>query len=201
VIRRALLVLAGAACGCVALGPGVADPRTMANVRDGPGGTQILYLVAASPEGVLSGPLAAGVSYRVNIEGTISLWRSEHYASLCAGTPLRGPEFATRRASGPVTADAEWVWAWGSDSPSLCPAGHPVGPPPQARRVVVVRSSDGHGVAPLPLPAERGMTSDHAYSYVISGTGAPIVFVVDDAPMDDNYGAFRIRISPQEALR
>jgi hypothetical protein len=195
-----LLLVACSGTACAAeedLGPGVADPRTMADVRDGPGGSQVLYLVASSARGVGSGPLAAGVAYRVTIEGTVSLWRREHWASLCGGTPMARPEFPSRGVSGPVGVDAEWVWAWPGDSPSLCLDGAPIGPPPRPRRLVLVQVA-GAPFQPLPPAEEPGMTPDHAYTYVVRGTGAPVVFLVDDSPREDNYGVLRIGIAPND---
>lgn len=190
------------ACGSTAcaaeedLGPGVADPRTMADVRDGPGGSQTLYLVASAPSGVRSGPLAAGVTYRVIIEGTVSLWRREHWASLCGGVPMRRPEFPSRGVSGPVGVDPEWVWAWPGDSPSLCLDGAPIGPSPRPRRLVLVQV-EGGPFQPLPPAEEQQMTPNHAYTYVVLGTGAPVTLLVDDSPREDNYGALRIGIVPR----
>jgi hypothetical protein len=96
-----------------------------------------------------------------------------------------------------VGVDAEWVWAWPGDSPSLCLDGAPIGPPPRPRRLVLVQVA-GAPFQPLPPAEEPGMTPDHAYTYVVRGTGAPVVFLVDDSPREDNYGVLRIGIAPND---
>jgi hypothetical protein len=50
----------------------------------------------------------------------------------------------------------------------------------------------------LPPPAETEMTPNHVYTYTITGAGTPVVFLVDDAPLADNYGAFRILVFPAD---
>ncbi len=168
--------------------------------RAGPGGAQVLYLPVASRTGIPSGPLAAGVPYQVTITGTVSLWRSLHWASLCAGTTLPRPQFRSRGPSGPVGVDAEWIWAWPNDSDSLCPRGAPVGPSPRRRRLIVFQPQVGAPIQSLPPPLETAMTPTHSYTYAITGSGTPVVFAVDDSPIEDNYGVLQIRIAPQQPI-
>jgi len=186
-----LLAILCAACGAeYALDPGLANPRVMSDaLPDGTAPSQVLYLPPWSPDGVTARPLLAGVTYRVVIDGTVGLWRADNWSSVCAGEPFAGPRFPSRGENGPVGADAEWVWAWPASSPALCPNGAPVGASPQPKRRVVVRSG-----ASLSAPAETAMTATHAYTYALTGTGAPVTFLVDDDPRDDDYGYFRIRI-------
>src|SRR5262249_48079574 len=93
--------------------------------------------------------------------------------------------------------DAEWVWAWPT-SASLCAEGGGQGPTPRAQRRVLVQMTSGAPPAHLPSPTETGMSSDHVYTYTITGAGAPAVFRVDDTLLDDNYGELRILIFPSD---
>jgi hypothetical protein len=166
---------------------GAMDPRTIVDAR---GASDELFLVASSTAGVSTHPLLPGVTYRVVIQGAVSVWRPADWSGVCAGAPFSAPLFPSPGISGPVGLDAEWVWAYPSVSPSLCPEGAPITPPPSARRLVLLQ----HGS--LPPPLESVMTSSHAYTYSITGTGTPVVFSIDDTPIEDNYGELRILVFP-----
>jgi len=192
VIRFVATVLAASAlCGCEAtFAPAHSGPMV-----DGRGASDELFLLASSTTGVWTRPLLPGVTYRVVIEGTASFWHAEHWSSVCAGTPAAHPQLPSPGATGPVGIDAEWTWSWPSSS-SLCRNGVPDGPVPWPQRRLLIQ--DGSGAPPqrLPPPLESGMTWNHAYTYSLTGAGRPVVFFVDDAPLDDNYGEFRILLFP-----
>lgn len=185
-----LLLVACAACGCEPILP----PWSV--MVDAQGASDVLVLPASSREGVATHPLAAGVTYRVVVEGTVGLWRAYHWSSVCAGTPAPAPNLPTPGATGPVGVDAEWAWSWPADS-SLCRDGERDKPLPRSRRGLRMATSPLAAPAKLPPPAESGMTPNHVYTYSIAGTGMPIVFSFDDAPSRDNYGAFRIVVFPE----
>jgi hypothetical protein len=189
----AFLVVACLSSGCEE-GLSGPDPRTMVDAR---GASDVLYLPAASTTGVWTHPLQPGVTYRVVIEGTVSAWRSGDWSMVCAGRPYSAPEFPSPGPTGPVGLDAEWVWAYPSVSPTLCPDGAPDAPPPKARRLVLLRASSGAAPESLPPPLEVAMTETHAYTYSITGTGAAVGFVIDDTPIEDNYGELRILLFPR----
>jgi hypothetical protein len=187
-------LLAGPVLGCEATLGGVegrVEGRTLVDAR---GASDELYLPAASATGVTSRPLLSGVTYRVVVEGTMSLWHPYHWSSVCVGTPLPSPELRSGGATGPVGVDAEWLWSWPTSS-ALCQdaAGGPV---PRPRRGIVVQASGGGPVVHLPPPLETGMTANHVYTYEIVGTGVALRFLIDDDPIEDNYGVLRIVILP-----
>lgn len=183
-----LLLLACAACGCE-VEMAAPAPRTIVEAQ---GAQDELYLPASSTAGVATRPLLPGVTYRVIIEGTLSLWRPEHWSSVCAGTPWPAPQIPSRGAWGPVGVDAEWTWAWPTSS-SLCQQDGPV---PRAQRRVLIQTTSTAPAEPLPAPAETSMSPNHVYTYTITGSGAPAVFRFRDAPSGDNYGQLRILIFP-----
>lgn len=164
-------------------------------MADARGASEVLNLPAWSRAGVATRPLAAGVQYRVVVEGTVSLWRPMHWQSVCVGTPAPAPNLPTAGPTGPVGVDAEWAWSWPTDS-SLCNGSARSQPLPRARRGLRIATNPLSPPEKLPPPIESGMTPNHAYSYTITGTGAPALFLVDDAPIEDNYGAFRIVVFP-----
>jgi hypothetical protein len=157
---------------------------------------EVLMLPASSATGVTTaGPLLRGVTYDVVIEGSVSAWPPEAWSSVCAGTPSPAPRFASPGPTGPVGVDAEWVWAWPKASPSLCPDGVPSGTPPGAARHIVLRGGSGAESTSLPPALETTMTSNHAYTYRLVGTGEAAVFLFSDSHPSDNYGEFQIQIS------
>lgn len=181
-----------ACCGC----GGEMAMATGAESEPNDGASEVLYLLASSPTGVTTRPLLEGVTYKVVIRGTVGLWRAGDWSSVCAGKPSSAPRYSSPGATGPAAVDAEWVWAWPSVSTSLCPNGVPAAPPPQPRRLVLFRANSEAPPGSLPPPLETGMTASHAYTYSITGAGTGAVFVVDDTPIEDNYGALQIRIIP-----
>lgn len=195
-MRKVLLflVVLPSACG------GEATPPSGARDNWNDGGTEVLFLPASSPTGVTTSPLRAGATYNVVVEGSFSVWPPSDWSNLCAGTPSPAPEFPSPGATGPAGVDPEWVWAWPKASPSLCPNGLPSGAPPAAERNVVFQATNGAGLTNLPPPKESTMTSNHAYTYAITGMGEAAVFIVSDAhPGDrvDNYGELRVQITPE----
>ena len=186
----AVMVVALAASGCE--GALEVEGRTVVEAR---GASDVLVLPAWSTTGVSSHPLLAGVTYRVTVEGTVSLWQPMHWSSVCAGVPWPSPQLRSPGRTGPVGVDAEWAWAWPTSS-SLCQGGVRSQPAPTPRRGLLFEAAGGGALHHLPPPFETGMTPDHVYSYAITGAGAPAVFHVDDERLADNYGAFRIALFP-----
>jgi hypothetical protein len=162
------------------------------------GQPEVLYIDASRPGGVpTQNTLIAGATYVVQVRGTISKWTPRAMTSLCAGTPDSAPQFPSRSVTGPASVDAEWVWAWPTMSPTLCPNGKATRSAPVAERSVFVSLSPSTKPAPLPQPSETTMTATHAYTYRIVGQGAPAVFVVRDNDYKDNYGQFQITIAAE----
>jgi hypothetical protein len=66
--------------------------------------------------------------------------------------------------------------------------------PPQPLRSVLFQASGESQATNLPPPREPQLTASHAYTYSITGAGAAATFFFHDSPIEDNYGALRIRI-------
>jgi hypothetical protein len=168
--------------------------------------TQVLYLPASSTTGVATmQPLRLGLLYTVTIEGTISVWPSGDWAAICDGTPSPSPLFPSPGDTGPVGVDAEWVWAWPTSSPSLCPSGVSDATPPVAQRKLRLEAESGAPPEDLPPPREGAMTANHAYTYSLMGGGTTPVFVVNEVGQNTdgsphiynpgyNYGELRIEV-------
>jgi hypothetical protein len=162
------------------------------------GQPEVLYIDASRAGGVpTQSTLVAGVTYVVQVRGTISKWAPRAMSSLCAGTPDSAPQFPSRSVTGPASVDAEWVWAWPTMSPTLCPNGKATKSAPVAERTVFVNLGGSTKAAPLPPPLETTMTANHTYTYKIVGQGAPALFVVRDNDYKDNYGQFQITIAAE----
>jgi len=138
--------------------------------------------------------LVAGAVYTVQIRGTISKWSPRAMANMCAGTPSSAPEFPSAGVTGPASVDAEWVWAWPTSSPSLCPHGKSTASPPVVERTILMSLNPSAKPTHLPQPSETAMTANHTYTYKIVGQGAPAVFLVTDDDYKDNYGQFQITV-------
>jgi hypothetical protein len=172
------------------------------------GGTaaDVLFLPASSSGGVATTrPLLLGTMYTVTIQGTVSVWPSGDWAAICDGTPSPAPLFPSPGDTGPVGVDAEWVWAWPTSSPSLCPDGVSDATPPVAQRKLRVKAGSGAPMEDLPRPRESAMTANHAYTYSIAGTGTSLLFVLNEIGRNpdgsahiynprDNYGELRIEV-------
>jgi hypothetical protein len=186
--------------GCAAevgLGVGPMGEASEADrYADTAGASDVLFLPAASPTGVTTKPLLAGATYRVLIDGTVSVWKPADWSNVCGGTPTRGPRYRSPGVTGPAGTDAEWAFAWVGYSDTLCVGGAPVGPAPRPWRRVLFAARSGDTPASLPPPLEPHMTPSHAYTYSIVGAGTPGVFLFDDSPREDNYGELRIRVYP-----
>src|SRR5271155_5489925 len=160
------------------------------------GQPDVLYVDSSRPTGVpTQSALVAGAVYTVQIRGTIRKWSPRAMESLCAGAADASPQFPSADVGGPASVDAEWIWAWPTTSPSLCPHGKSTGSPPVAERAILVSLSPSAKPARLPPPSEAAMTANHTYTYKIVGQGAPAVFVVRDTDYKDNYGQFQITIT------
>jgi hypothetical protein len=177
------------------------------DVVDGRVSREVLYLPASSETGATTSPLRRGVTYKVIIQGSVSVWPPADWSSVCAGRPSPSALFSSPGATGPVGVDAEWVWAWPRASPSLCPGGVPDATPPVAERKLRIEASSGASPVELPPPLETEMTANHAYTYSIVGTGAAVSFTVNEIGKNPdgsphvynpryNYGEFRIEVIP-----
>jgi hypothetical protein len=180
---------------------------TAGDVMDGGASPEVLYLPASSTTGATTSPLRAGVTYKVIIQGSVSVWPPADWSSVCAGRPSPSPLFSSPGATGPVGVDAEWVWAWPRASPSLCPDGAPDATPPVAERKLRIEASSGAPPVDLPPPRETEMTANHAYTYSVVGTGTSVSFTVNEIGKNPdgsphvynpryNYGEFRIEVIP-----
>ena len=144
-----------------------------------------MYEENASSAGILE----SGVAYIISVGGTYSLWPSTDWTLVCAGTPESAPEFSTSE-SGPVSNDAEWLFAWPMIA-SFCARG---AVPPVAFHALQF-AVDGSTYVPL-QPSEKLLTADHVYHYSVIGAGSPLgIYVTDGVNAWDNYGALQVTIT------
>ncbi|MGA9653013.1 MAG: hypothetical protein WBV96_03795 [Polyangia bacterium] len=148
------------------------------------------FLVPMYEENTSSaGILESGVAYIISVGGTYSLWPSTDWTLVCAGTPESAPEFSTSE-SGPVSNDAEWLFAWPMIA-SFCARG---AVPPVAFHALQF-AVDGSTYVPL-QPSEKLLTADHVYHYSVIGAGSPLgIYVTDGVNAWDNYGALQVTIT------
>lgn len=131
--------------------------------------------------------------YVVTVQGTFSNHAAGNWEDgVCEGAALNGPMFPSPgTTNGKVGKDAEWAFA-APDGASSC--GEPY---PQHSTDFRI-SNDGGVTFPHvePIDANRAPRQNHAYRYLIQGTGKEIVFRRLDDNTDDNYGVLRATITP-----
>lgn len=165
--------------------------------RQFPPEQRMVLMVSSSVTTAVSSsrPLTAGRRYSIEAGGTYSAWAAAFWTGgVCVGTPDRAPMYSDG-PTGPVGSDAEYMFAWPSGSPSLCPNGTPVAPAPMHARNVQL-DLDGQGFGALPAAEEQGLVANHVYHYLVVGTGVPAQFQHADMSPMDNYGLFQILITP-----
>jgi hypothetical protein len=140
--------------------------------------------------------LTKGKLYVVTVQGTVSFYAAVDYLQIqkpftrFCGTPRTAPLFASGGGSGPVSNDAEFIFAQpirgGGCGRLKLPIAYPN-----------FQVNDGFGwghprlLSPRPI---RRPTSDHAYSFAIVGQGRRLGLELVDPDTRDDYGSFRVTI-------
>lgn len=135
--------------------------------------------------------LEAGKRYVIEVEGTFSYWTPVLWGmGTPCGTPEPAPMFPSGGVSGPVGADAIWLFAAHGAEP-LCTSI------PLARTTVEFNTGSGFTA---PVPAQSSYSPEHVYEFVVIGDGVPLSVRVGDGVHSDNYGALVVRVFDPELV-
>jgi hypothetical protein len=142
-----------------------------------------------------NGVMTDGHIYIVTISGTLSLWNSSAWSSICKGVPSDWPEEPSPgTTNGKVGLDAGFIFAVPSVAAALCAS--PDEPPIQnwSRGVRLELSlDDGESWSPA-APLYERYNPSHVYEYVVEGQGDRIQFRWVDSTTSNNYGMLAIRV-------
>jgi len=161
-----------------------------------------LKMDAYSPGLVAHGPrlqspkLTKGKLYVVTVQGTVSFYAAVDYLQIqkpfiaFCGTPQPAPLFGSAGGSGPVSNDAEFIFAQPISAGTCNSVKLPVAYPN-----FQVNNGFGWGHPELlsPKPVLRP-TANHAYSFAIVGQGRRLGLELVDPDTRDDYGSFQIAI-------
>jgi hypothetical protein len=145
----------------------------------------------------LSSPkLTKGKLYVVTAQGTVSFYAAADYLQIQApfttfcGKSQSAPLFASAGGSGPVSNDAEFIFA----EPITTGVCTTLKLPVQYPNFQVNNGFGwGHPALLSPKPLRRP-TANHAYSFAIVGQGKPLGLELVDPDTRDDYGSFHITI-------
>ena len=152
-------------------------------------------LVAHTPP-LYSTRLTKGKLYVLTVQGTVSFYAAVDYLQIQApfttfcGAPQAAPLFGSAGGSGPVSNDAEFIFAQPITTGTCATLKLPVAYP---NFQVNNGFGWGHPVLLSPKPLRRP-TANHAYSFAIVGQGKPLGLELVDPDTRDDYGSFRITI-------
>jgi hypothetical protein len=151
----------------------------------------------------LIGPwLVAGQQYTVTVQGTFSPWAASLMSAtptngwaMC-GTPADAPLFPTPFiTNGRVGSDAEFEFA----QPQLgrrCSAKL-AAKLPHAQHYLAFSTDGGSTFTEIdPQGSPTTPTSDHTYTYTVTGDDHPLQMVLLDRNFNDNYGQLQISVAP-----
>jgi hypothetical protein len=143
-----------------------------------------------------SSRLTKGKLYVVTAQGTVSFYAAVDYLQIqvpftaFCGLPQPAPLFGSAGGSGPVSNDAEFIFAQPIET-GTCTSLKLPHPYPNFQ----VNNGFGFGhpklLSPKPL---RRPTANHAYSFAIVGQGRPLGLELVDPDTRDDYGSFQITI-------
>lgn len=143
-----------------------------------------------------SSRLAKGKLYVVTVQGTVSFYAAVDYRAIqipftrFCGVAQRAPLFASAGGVGPVSNDAEFIFAQpvsGTPCSSL--------KLPHAYPNLQVDNGFGWGHPRLLSPTRLTRpTANHAYDFAVVGQGRPLQLELVDPDTRDDYGSFQITI-------
>jgi hypothetical protein len=152
-------------------------------------------LVAHTPP-LHSSRLAKGKLYVITVQGTVSFYAAIDYLQIqkpftrFCGKPQKAPLFSSAGGSGPVSNDAEFIFA----QPIATGACHAL-KLPHVYPNFQVNNGFGWGHPKLLSPKRlRRPTANHTYSFAIVGQGRRLGLELVDPDTRDDYGSFRITI-------
>ena len=153
---------------------------------------------------VFPATLEPGQLYLITVSGTLSAWAPEVWGpwtgdnatNVCAGQAEQWPQSESPgTANGAVGIDAEYLFAWVYDSPTLCFGGAPFALPP-AHTGALQLSFDGGTTWQHLEPIDGAYNPDHSYQYLVAGPQAAASLGVRllDPWTSDNYGALSVTV-------
>jgi hypothetical protein len=151
----------------------------------------------------LSGPaeatgpvLAAGLQYRVIVEGTFSAWSAGQWRNgACKGLVEPEPmQTSPGVQNGPVGFDPAFLFA-APQGASAC--SNPSMVLPFGRTNVLISLDAGTSFEPVE-PTNLGDEPDpeHRYVYELTGQGLAVVLRLNDNSPSDNYGMLQVSVEP-----
>jgi hypothetical protein len=130
--------------------------------------------------------LTNGITYTINIKGTISYWSASKWMSGFVGEPDSSPIFPSSGIENIyVGTDLFFVYAYPTAYPDYCATL------PCQRVSLQISIDDGNNWIEIE-PQEYNVF--HSYDIKITGQGFPIKAIVPDNKYSDNYGQYRLRI-------
>ena len=140
--------------------------------------------------------LAKGKLYVVTVQGTVSFYAAVDYLQIqkpftaFCGRPQPAPLFGSAGGSGPVSNDAEFIFAQPISTGACTSLKLPLQYPN-----FQVNNGFGWGHPQLLSPKSlRRPTANHAYSFAIVGQGRPLGLELVDPDTRDDYGSFQITV-------
>jgi hypothetical protein len=140
--------------------------------------------------------LTDGQPYLITVRGTMSVWTSSAWDSVCLGTPEDEPIYPTSASTeGKVGMDPAYYFAIKSPSPLCTSFGYT---PYPVAKFTYQSGSGADWSRPRPLIDEYNVDT-HSYQYLIVGTGTPANLSIHDYPCTDNYGKFFVTVEEIDA--
>jgi hypothetical protein len=153
---------------------------------------------AVAPVFTSDNALSSGQTYQVSVQGTYSAYNAALMApgqrgwTMC-GTPIDAPLFPTPGVTnGRVGQDPAFIFA--TPEPGR---GCPAKDLRARRRALLAFSTDGGTtwLTPTADGAPSTPTTDHTYTYTVTGAGQPLKIKIVDSNYADNYGRLTIDIA------
>ncbi|EDN71345.1 receptor protein kinase [Beggiatoa sp. PS] len=135
--------------------------------------------------------LENGVSYLVQVKGSISVWSPDWETDGYCGTPEDSPLYpSSNKQNGSVGLDYEYGFAGPSDEAWICGGNMP------SDRSDSRMSVDGGNTWFTPTPLDSAYNPEHVYTYQVTGQGNALQVQFTDPSPSDNYGRFEIQVLP-----
>jgi len=130
--------------------------------------------------------------YLLTVKGTVSIWSSNSWYTICAGTPENEPMYESlNNNNGKTGVDAAYLFASVSGSP-YCDAQLPI-----KEERLKISLDDGNSWF-TPNFIEASYNPNHSYTFFFQGKGHSLKAKYVDEPDTDNYGVIQLLISKYE---
>jgi murein DD-endopeptidase MepM/ murein hydrolase activator NlpD len=142
--------------------------------------------------------LEVGRTYLLTLRGTFSYWSPNQWGNwlgdnserTCWGVAEEFPLYPSPADfTGPVGSDPEYRFAQ-PIYPDACDD-----PPLEPRQTPSINFSIDSGASLNPFPPTvEAFNPKHSYQYLVGGNGSPLILMVRDSGVQDNYGQFLVWI-------